>query len=1087
MNGSMSAATLRSLVLVAVGAFTAPLCLSAQEPSVLGTPAVERSADSDRGSDWDVSIPRDVGSEIDFVTDEGTWMQVDVSPDGREIVFDMLGNIYIMPIDGGEARPLTRGHALDVQPRFSPDGSRIVFSSDRDGLDNIWVMNRDGSNPRQVTRENERQVKAPIWTPDGQYIIARKHYRERRSLGAGEMWMWHVDGGGSGLQLTDRPNWQQNSNDPDLSPDGRYLFYTEDVSPGGEFQYNRDPHGLVYALFRLDLETGERERFLSAPGGQVRPQMSPDAQTLAFVRRIDDRSVLMLHDMESGRERALWDGLNHDQQEIWAIYGLYPGFSWTPDGEDIVIWAGGKINRVSVADGSVTDIPFQARVQHQITEAVRFPVEVHPEEFEVRMIRWGTVSPDGGQLAFSALGHLYVKDLPDGTPRRITNQNDHWEFFPAWSPDSRTITYVTWSDEEFGTVRTVGANGRNARTVVSAPGHYVEPTFSPDGSEIAYRRVSGDGLRGNLHSRNTGIYRVPARGGEVVKVIDSGADPRYSADGQRIYLTGSQQGNRILFSVDRQGQNRVDHLQSQFASDFVPSPDGRHVAVIERYGMYLAPMPATGRTVTFTPGTRAYPIQRVTDDSGFFPHWSADGSRIYWTLGPTLYEQELAEVFTFLREGGDTERAPAAPRMYPIGLLAQADIPGGTTALEGGRIITMRDDEVIENGTVVVQGNRIAAVGSAGSVEVPANAHRVDVSGRTIIPGLIDAHAHGPMGSNGIVPQTHWAHLANLAFGVTTLFNPSSATEMVFTNAEMLRAGELIGPRLFSTGSSLYGGESPTRAEVDDFQDALVHLRRMREVGAIAVKSYIQPRRDVRQKLVRAARELEMMNVPEGSATYFWNLTQILDGHTSIEHNIPIAPLYRDALELYAASNTNYTPTLVVNFGGPSGERYFYARDDVYDHPRLHAFVPREVFVPLSRRREIAPESDYQHIEVARTAKELRDRGVTVHIGAHGQMQGLAAHWDLWMFEQGGMTPHEVLKAGTIDAAEHLGMGADLGSIEVGKLADLVVVDGNPLQNLRDSEKVRYTMINGHLYDAETMNQVAPEARQRGSLPWERN
>ncbi|MFW6202124.1 MAG: amidohydrolase family protein, partial [Gemmatimonadota bacterium] len=1054
--------------------------------------AQQASADPD---DWDVTEPVDVGSEVDFTTDEGTWMSVDVSPDGSEIVFDLLGDIYIMPIEGGRARALTRSHSLDVQPRFSPDGRRIAFVSDRDGLDNIWVMDRDGSNPRQVTHEGERQVNQPVWTPDGEYIVARKHYRNTRSLGAGEMWMWHVDGGGSGLRITERPNWEQNSGDPEISPDGRHLYYTEDVSPGGGFQYNRDPHGVVYALFRVDLETGERERFLSAPGGQVRPRVSPDGETLAFVRRIDDRSVLMLHDIESGRERALWDGLDHDQQEIWAIFGLYPSFDWTPDGESIVVWAGGRINRVSVDDGAVTEIPFEARIRHRITEAVRFPVEVHPDEFDVRMLRWATVSPGGDRVVYSALGRLWVKDLPDGEPRRVTSQTEHWELYPSWAPDGRTIVYATWDDEELGAIRTVDADGGNARVVHDSPGHYVEPSFSPDGSEIVFRRIGGDGLRGRLWTRETGVYRVAAPGSDVsgddaepVLVTEGGTSPRWDHTGERIYLNGFDGGSRTLFSVDRNGGDRVVHMESRWASEFVPAPDGRSVAVLERYRMYIAPLPATGRTVTFSPGTRAYPVQRLDDDSGFNLHWAPDGGAIHWTLGPTLHVQELERPFAFAAdaEGDGDEAALVPPREIPIGFDHPSDRPSGAVALVGAQIVTMRGDEVIEDGTVVVRDNRIAAVGPRTTVDVPDDARVIDVAGNTIIPGLIDAHAHGSNGSAGITPETHWGYLTNLAFGVTTLHNPSSGTEMVFTNAEMIRAGELVGPRLYSTGTILYGGETGSRAEVDDYDDAVAHLRRMREVGAISVKSYIQPRRDSRQMLVRAAREAGLMIVPEGSATYFWNLTQILDGHTGIEHNIPVAPLYRDVLELYAASESGYTPTLVVNFGGPSGERWFYAREPIHDHERLLSFVPREVVVPNARRREIAPPEDYQHIRVAESAKDLVDRGVTVQIGAHGQMQGIAAHWELWMLEQGGMTPHEALRSATLHGARYLGMDDDLGSIEPGKLADLVVLERDPLADLRASEDVRYTMINGRLFDARTMNQLWPTERERGSLPWER-
>ncbi|QOC21974.1 PD40 domain-containing protein [Wenzhouxiangella sp. AB-CW3] len=1037
------------------------------------------------GQAWDVTVARDVGSEVDFWTEEGTWMNVDVSPDGRELVFDMLGHVYLMPIKGGEARRLTSGHAYQTQPRFSPDGSRIAFVSDRDGIENIWVMDRSGENLQQVSRENERQVKNPVWKPDGDYIVARKHFRHRRSLGAGEMWMWHVDGGGSGLRLTDRPNWEQNSTDPEISPDGRYLFYTEDVSPGGGFEYSRDPHGLIYAIVRVDLESGERERFLSAPGGQVTPRVSPDGKTLAFVRRIDERSVLMLHEMESGRERALWDGLDHDQQEGWALFGLYPGYAWTPDGESIVIWAGGQLHRIDVASGEAEKIPFRAHVQHQITEAVRTSVDPHPERFDVRMLRWASVSPDGRQVVYSALGRLYIKDFPDGEPRPLTRQNDHWELHPSWSPDGRHIVYTTWSDDELGTVRTIRANGRGGRMVLGEPGHYVEPVFSPDGQHILYRRVAGDRLRGNLYSRDTGIYEISATGGQPRLVTESGARPRFTESGERVYLNGFEEGDRTLFSVNRDGREPFVHMRSDQASDFIPSPDGRFVAVMERFRMYMAPMPSAGRVVTFSPGERAYPIQPVTDDSGFYLHWAPQGDRVYWALGPNLYEQPLAGVFDFLGDEDAGQAEIASARKTPIGFRTASDRPGGTIALEGARLVTMRDDEVIDEGTVVVTDNRIAAVGPSDEVSIPADARRIDVSGRTIIPGLIDVHWHGPTGSNGIMPQTHYEYLASLAFGVTTIHDPSTDTEQFFANAELIRAGEMIGPRLFSTGTNLYGAEAPFRAEVESYEDALMHLRRLRDVGAFSVKSYNQPRRDVRQMFVAAARELGMLNVSEGGSTFVFNMTHILDGHTGIEHNVPIAPLYEDVLRLWAESDTRYTPALVSVFGGQWGERYFYARDRVHENERLLTFMPREVVIPMARRPVWSPEEDYHHFEVSRSVAELARRGVAVQMGGHGQMAGIDAHWEMRLLAQGGMGNHEVLRSATLRSARYLGMDADLGSLEVGKLADLVVVDGDPLEDLRHAEEIEYTMVNGRLFDALTLHQIAPQQRERGSLPWE--
>jgi len=133
------------------------------------------------------------------------------------------------------------------------------------------------------------------------------------------------------------------------------------------------------------------------------------------------------------------------------------------------------------------------------------------------------------------------------------------------------------------------------------------------------------------------------------------------------------------------------------------------------------------------------------------------------------------------------------------------------------------------------------------------------------------------------------------------------------------------------------------------------------------------------------------------------------------------------------------------------------------------------------------PEDDYKngHILVSETCKALTDAGVKVNLGAHGQLQGLGAHWELWMLAQGGMTNMEALKAATINGADYIGASNDIGSLKVGKLADLIVMDKNPLEDIRNSESIIYTMINGRLYDTNTMNEIGNEPKERGKFYWE--
>ena len=277
----------------------------------------------DEEEKWDVDNPPAPMTDVLIDTDEGTWMNCDVSPDGKKIVFDLLGDIYVMPIAGGEAKALTSGIAWDMQPRYSPDGSRIAFTSDRGGGDNIWVMDRDGSDAEDVTKEKFRLLNSPVWTPDGQYIAARKHFTSHRSIGSGEIWLYHRSGG-EGLQMTEKPNLQKDLGEPAFSPDGRYLYYSQDVTPGKTFAYNKDPNKGIYAIKRFDRQERRTEGYIVGPGGAIRPTPSRDGRLIAFIRRVRYKTVLFLHEIESGRNRPLYEKLDRDMQETWAIHGVYP-------------------------------------------------------------------------------------------------------------------------------------------------------------------------------------------------------------------------------------------------------------------------------------------------------------------------------------------------------------------------------------------------------------------------------------------------------------------------------------------------------------------------------------------------------------------------------------------------------------------------------------------------------------------------------------------------------------------------------------------------------------------------------------------
>lgn len=1037
---------------------------------------------------WDVNNPPGNHKEVNFTVEEGTWMSVDVSPDGKTIVFDLLGDIYSLPVSGGDAKVLRSGLAWEVQPRFSPDGEHILFTSDAGGGDNIWSMKADGTAAKQITKEKFRLLNNSAWMPDGQYFVARKHFTSGRSLGAGEMWMYHITGG-QGIQLTKRKNDQQDVNEPSVSPDGKYLYFSEDMYPGGFFQYNKDPNSQIYVIKRYDIEKGETKTIIGGAGGAIRPQISNDGKQLAYLRRVRTKTVLFLHDLKTGAEKPLFDQLSKDQQESWAIFGAYTGFDWMPDDKHIIITGQGKIWKVDTATGKGEVIPFKATPTHRLAETVRFKNEAFEEKVPVNVIRQAVHSPDEKMLVFNAVGHLWKKDMPDGKSTRLTN-DEHFEFEPSFSKDGKSLLYVSWDDEEMGAIWKMDLATGSKQKISQEKGIFRTPVLSPDGQHIAFRKDGGNNHQGFMHTKDPGLYLMPATGGEPMLLSPRGEYPVFSQSGDHVYF---QSGGYLFGSLTKSyhsikvtGKDEKKLFDAKYGQRFVPSPDNKWVAWSELYKVYIAPLPQSGKSIGLSAKTKAVPVAQVAKDAGINIHWSSDGKRLYWMLGNELFSDELTERFKFL-EGSLDSLPPLDTVGVKIEVELAADRPEGVIAFTNARIITMEGDEVIERGTVLVEGNEIKAVGARGKVKVPAGAKVIDCRGKTIMPGIIDVHAHVGNFRFGLSPNKQWEYYANLAYGVTTSHDPSANSEMIFTQSEMIKAGKMIGPRLFSTGTILYGADGDFKAVINSLEDARSAIRRTKAYGAFSVKSYNQPRREQRQQVIQAARELDILVMPEGGSTMFHNLSMVADGHTGIEHNIPVAPLHDDVIQFWSKTETFNTPTLIVNYGGITGEYYWYQTTNVWEKDRLLSFTPRSMIDPRSRHRTMIPQEEYDNgpFLTSRSLNKLQNAGVNINLGAHGQLQGLGAHWELWLLQKGGMSNHQSLKCATINGAKYLGMDHQIGSLKAGKLADLIILDANPLENIQHTEQVKYTMVNGRLYDAATMNEIGNYDEKRSKFFFE--
>ncbi len=997
-------------------------------------------------------LPIQPSRTISFTTDEGSYMNLDLSPDGKTIIFDLLADIYTLPVSGGKTTQLTRGLALHYRPRWSPDGTKFAYLSDESGAYQIHIRNLDGT------------FHKAIGLPRFEFFTALQQHFE------------------------DSINWSSNN-----------LFVNGHPITGGSETFSDTAVIQPEPVFQQQIH----KKLLSANG-----------QYAVFIKDTNGTKALMLADLSTGENKLLVTSLLKDSQ-YRTTTDPDPGFCISGDSKYVYISYRGKIHRITLQTGKDDIIPFQADVKVDMGPLLRNRFPLNYDSVKGVQVHSPDLSPDGKRIAYSTLNKIYVKELATDRYYAVAQQNAN-QYQPVFSPDGKWIAYVSWNDREGGFLWKVSAMGGRPEQLTKIPGVYQRPVWSPDGKSIAFMR-GAPALSTYREYNNTDTVSLEilelktGKSTTIDRLLPFDNAISFSADGTEIIYKPGDKIKRdtinfppfppiieLIAKSIKTGATR-EIVKGNYASMLFTqsifnqtsiSPDNNYLVFSSWENIYLMPLRKEGLPL-YLPGYDPLGQAMVRIGRGVDPRWEEDGKMLTWGYGNKYYRIETSKIidaigkrttpkeYAELLHEDDFLSVAITPEEIDLSVSVPANYGKGVLAITNARLITMEENTVIEKGTIVIKDGRIAAIGAVDSIAIPQGARVMDMKGTTLMPGIMDLHDHMTAPPD-IYPQQDSRYLLNLANGITTAADPAYVY-LGYGYSDLLKTGQMLGPRLFNVGVPVY---VDAVGQVTTPRAAREIVVKRKQMGSILVKQYILPSRLQRQWLLQACREEGLNMTNEGGLTgVFEQIGMIKDGSTGVEHSPSWGDVYNDVIKLYAHSNTYLTPTLQVvhsQYGLNAIETRSYFMRHYWD---TNAIKLKKFLVDTQKRIFHYKGNDSLGLLISRPAAilaRIKKEGGLLVVGSHGgSVPGTEAQDELWsLCVKSGLTNMEALQIATIDAATGIGLDGDLGSLKAGKIADLIILNKNPLDDIHNTKEIRYVMKDGILYNADTLDEIWPQVKK---------